>query len=209
MYLKLATVPGRKYDPNHVAKEFTTMKKFKHFTHEEDAFDDIFLQVETFSQVLNMTSLLLTLEDINDSHVYKKKRLFKVPLYLLQIEPIREPTLSVSLEGRSKENFEEETQEKSTHESEHSEPQSQNGGGNTNRESEKDTTRSTKDTTEQALAKKQEMVASTSAQSGKALIIALEQEWEQFNKRIHIDTNPEKHLNCKLPSKPNIMQIQK
>jgi len=59
--------------------------------------------------------------------VYRNKRLLKVPLDLLQIEPIREPTPSISLEGSSKENSEEETQEKSTHESEHSEQKSQNG----------------------------------------------------------------------------------
>lgn len=78
------------------------MVKVKQFTHEEDAFDDLFLQAETLSQVLHMESLLLTLEDVKDFHVYRKKRLLKVPLDLLQIEPIREPTPSVSLEGSSK-----------------------------------------------------------------------------------------------------------
>lgn len=60
MYLKLAIVPGRKYDPNDTVKEFTTMVKVKQFDHEEDNFDDLFLQVETFSQVQHTTSLLLT-----------------------------------------------------------------------------------------------------------------------------------------------------
>ena len=68
-----------------------------------------------------MASLLLAPEDINSFHVYRNKRLSKVPLDLLQIEPLRKPIPSVSLEGSSKENPEEETQEKSTHESEHSE----------------------------------------------------------------------------------------
>ena len=125
-----------------------------------------------------MASLLLSTEDINSFHVYRNKRLSKIPLDLLHIEPIREPTPSVSLEGSSKENSEEETQEKSTHESEHSERQSKNGGGNTNKESKKDTIGSTKETDEQALAKKQAEVDSTSTQLGKAPIIDLEQEWE-------------------------------
>jgi len=46
--MKLTTFPGRKYDPNGTAKDFNTMVKVKPFTHEEDAFDDLFLQKETF-----------------------------------------------------------------------------------------------------------------------------------------------------------------
>lgn len=114
--LKLAIVLGRQYDPNGIVKEFSTMVKVKQFTYEEDVFDDLFLQVETFSQVLHLASLLLTPEDINAFYVYKNKRLTKVPLDLLHIEPIREPTPNISLEGSSKENSQEETQEKSTHE---------------------------------------------------------------------------------------------
>lgn len=121
MFLKLDIVLGRKYDPNGIAKEFTTMVKVKQFTHEEDAFDDLFIKAETFSQVQHMASLVLTPDDINDFHVYKEKGLLKVPLDLLQIEPIREPTPSISLEGSSKENSKEETQGRSMHESEHSE----------------------------------------------------------------------------------------
>ena len=59
------------------------MVKVKKFTHEEDAFDDLFLQVETFSQVIHMESLLLTPKDINYFHVYRNMRLSKVPLDLL------------------------------------------------------------------------------------------------------------------------------
>ena len=53
MYLKLATVLGRHYHPNYVAKQFTNMVKVKQFNHEKDAFDDLLQGAETFSQVLH------------------------------------------------------------------------------------------------------------------------------------------------------------
>ena len=109
--LKLTTFPRRQYDSNGTAKDFTTMVKVKPFTHEEDAFDDLFLQKETFSEVMHMASLIFTPDDVKNFHVYRKRRLLKVPLDLFQIEPIREPTPDVSLEDSSKENSEEETQE--------------------------------------------------------------------------------------------------
>jgi len=83
MSTKLAIVLGRKYDQNGTVKEFNTMVKVKKITHEEDAFDDLFLQAKTFSQVLHMESLLLTSQDVKAFHVYRKKRLLKVPLDLL------------------------------------------------------------------------------------------------------------------------------
>lgn len=109
MSLKLATIQGRQYDLNQVAKDFTTMVKVKQFTHEEDSFDDCFQGAKTFAQVLHLASLQLIPYDINAFHVYRNKRLLKVPLDLLQIEPIRELTPSVSLDGSSEENSNEET----------------------------------------------------------------------------------------------------
>ena len=44
--LKLPKFLGRKYDPNGTAKDFTTMVEVKVFSHEEDAFDEIFYWVE-------------------------------------------------------------------------------------------------------------------------------------------------------------------
>lgn len=55
--LRLATFLGRQYDPNGTAKDFTTMVKVKPFTHEEDTFNDLFLQKETFLDVTHMESL--------------------------------------------------------------------------------------------------------------------------------------------------------
>jgi len=56
--IKLATFLGRQYNPNGTVKGFTTMLKVKPFTHEEDAFDDLFLKKETFLDVTHMASLL-------------------------------------------------------------------------------------------------------------------------------------------------------
>ena len=86
-----------------------------------------FYKKKHFSDVTHMASIIFASYDVEAFHVYIKRRL-KVPLDLLHIEPIREPTPSVSLEDISKCNSEEDTQERSTHESEHSEHQSQNGG---------------------------------------------------------------------------------
>jgi len=120
------------------------MVKVKVFSHEEDAFDDVFLQKETFTDVNHMASLLFDPEDLEAFHEYRERRLLKVPLDQLQIELIREPTPIISLEESSRENSkddsEAESQEKSTRESEKSEKQSQNGGSKS-KELEKDIAR--------------------------------------------------------------------
>ena len=102
--LKLPKFPRRQYDPNGTANAFTTLVKVKEFTHEEDAFHDIFLQKETFTDVKHMESLIFDLQELESFHEYKERRLLKVPLDQLQIEPIREPTPSISLEENSKDN---------------------------------------------------------------------------------------------------------
>lgn len=56
------------------------MVKVKKFTHEEDAFDDLLLQEEAYSQVLCLASILLTPDYVKAFHVYREKRLLKVPL---------------------------------------------------------------------------------------------------------------------------------
>jgi len=89
MSLKSIIVPRRQYDPNKIAKEFNTMVKVKQFSHEEDAFNDLFQGEKNFAQVLHSTSLQVSSKDINYFHVYRNKTPLKVPLDLLQIEPIR------------------------------------------------------------------------------------------------------------------------
>jgi len=74
-----------------------------------------------------MESLPFAPNDLEAFYEYRERRLLKVPLDLLQIEPIREPTPCLSLEessrGNSKEDSKAESQEKYTYESEHSEQQ--------------------------------------------------------------------------------------
>jgi len=73
--LKLATIPGWQYDPNDTTEDFTTMVKVKPFTHEEDTFDDLFIQKESISEVTHMESLLFSPDDVDAVHVYIKRRL--------------------------------------------------------------------------------------------------------------------------------------
>lgn len=81
--MKLATFLRRKYDPNDNVRNFTIMVKVMQFTHEGDAFDDLFLQEGKYSQVLQLAWVLLTPKYVKDFHVYIKKILLKVPLDLL------------------------------------------------------------------------------------------------------------------------------
>jgi len=71
--------------------------------------------------VNHMEQLLFDHEDLEKFYNYKERRLAMVPLDQLLIEPIREPTPSVTIEGDSKENSKSdsgvESQEKSIGES--------------------------------------------------------------------------------------------
>jgi len=77
------------------------MVNIKVFSNEEDAFDDIFLQKNTFTEVKHMAQLLFDREYLENFYSYKESMLSKVPLDQLLIEPIREPTPSVSGSGSS------------------------------------------------------------------------------------------------------------
>ena len=109
--LQLPKFPVRKYQPFDTFKNLTTLVKIKIFSNEEDAFDDIFLQKNTFTEVKNMAQLLFDREDLEKFYIYKERRLAKVPLDKLLTEPIRKPTPSVSLEGYSKGNSKTESRE--------------------------------------------------------------------------------------------------
>jgi len=69
----------------------------KVFSHEEYAFDDIFPQKETFTEVNHMSSLLFGQEELEVFHRYRERRSLKVSLDQLLIEPIREPNPSVRM----------------------------------------------------------------------------------------------------------------
>ena len=102
----------------------------------------------------HMAQLLFDREDLETFYKYRERRLTRVPLDQLLIEPIGDPTPSVILEGDSKENYKTdsgaESQEKPTKESEKS---SQNGKSR-RRESEKDTTQYTQKIAEETLVSK-------------------------------------------------------
>jgi len=97
------------------------MVKIKVFINEEDAFDDIFLQKNTFLELKHMAQLLFDHEDLEKFYSYRERRLATVPLDQFLIEPIREPTPNMTIEGDSKKNTKSnsraESQEKSIRES--------------------------------------------------------------------------------------------
>ena len=64
--LKLATVPGRQYDPNKVALNFTTLVQISRFEHEPDEFDDLFVSIEKFSQFYDLEKSKFQVEDMNN-----------------------------------------------------------------------------------------------------------------------------------------------
>lgn len=101
--LQLPNFPGRQYDPFGVVSNFTTTVKIKVFSHEEDPFDDAFLHKNTFREVQHTTQIVFDQESLQNFDNYRKQRLSKVPLDQLLIEPIREPTPSVSISEGSKE----------------------------------------------------------------------------------------------------------
>jgi len=67
------------------------------------SFDDVFLHKNTFKEVQHTTQIIFYQENLQNFDNYRKQRLSKVPLDQLLIEPIREPTPSVSISEDSKE----------------------------------------------------------------------------------------------------------
>ena len=63
--LKLAIVPGRQYDPDKVAFDFTTLVQIAKFEHEADDFDYLFVSIEKFSQVYDLAKSKFQAEDMN------------------------------------------------------------------------------------------------------------------------------------------------
>ena len=63
--LKLATVPGRQYDPNKVAFDFTNLVQISKFEHEPDIFDDLFVSIEKISRVYDLAKSKFQVEYMN------------------------------------------------------------------------------------------------------------------------------------------------
>lgn len=100
--LQFPKFPGRQYDPFGIVKDFTTMVKIRVFTHENDRFDDLFVQKNTFKEVRHMEQMIFDQEGPQTFDSYIRERLSKVPLDQLLIELEREPTPSISISGDSK-----------------------------------------------------------------------------------------------------------
>jgi len=83
--LNLATIPGRQFDPNKVAHNFTAQLKIRKFSHEDDDYDDLFESAEVFSQVQHLATLKLNPERVAQFKEYRERRLQNIPLGLLKI----------------------------------------------------------------------------------------------------------------------------
>ena len=126
--LQLPKFLGRQYDPFGVISNFTTMVKIKVFTNEEDLFDDVFLQKNTFREVLHMAQIQFDQEKLQKFNNYREQRLKKVPLDKFHIEPIREPTLNISISGSSEEEKSKSNSKKELAEKSDDQSKSENGG---------------------------------------------------------------------------------
>ena len=91
--------PGRQFDPYDVIKNFTTAVKIKVFSKEDDIFEDTFQQKSTLKEVLHMDQIQFPPAEFQEFKLYRERRLANIPLDKLHLEPIREPTPSISLSG--------------------------------------------------------------------------------------------------------------
>jgi len=97
--LQLPNFSSRQYDPFGIVKYFDTMVKIRIFTDEKNPFDDVFLQKNTFKEVQHMAQILFNQEGLQTFDNYRRRRLSRVPLVQLIIEPMRDPTPSASIDG--------------------------------------------------------------------------------------------------------------
>jgi len=86
--------PGRSFDPSDIVKNFTTAVKIKVFSKEDDIFDDMFQQKSTLKEVLHSSQMRFPPAEFQN-FIYRERR------YKLRLEPVREPTPSISLSGSS------------------------------------------------------------------------------------------------------------
>jgi len=99
--LQLFKFLGRPFDPHDIAKNFTTAVKIKVFSREDDLFDDIFQQKSTLEEITHAAQMQFSPEEFQQFKIYRERRLAIIPLEKLRLEPVREPTPSVSLSGSS------------------------------------------------------------------------------------------------------------
>ena len=71
------------------------------FSKEDDLFDDMFEEKCTFKEILHSSQTQFSPKEFQEFKMYRERRLTTIPLDNLCLEPLREPTPSVSLSGSS------------------------------------------------------------------------------------------------------------
>ena len=71
------------------------------FSKEDDLFDDMFQEKGTLKEVLHSAQMQFPPAEFQEFKIYRERRLANIPLDKLRLEPIREPTPSISLSGSS------------------------------------------------------------------------------------------------------------
>jgi len=74
------------------------------FSKEDDLFDDMFQQKNTLKEVLHFAQMQFPPAEFQEFKIYRERRLANIPLDKLRLEPVREPSPSISLSGSSRTN---------------------------------------------------------------------------------------------------------
>lgn len=116
--LQLFKFLGRQFDPYDIMKNFTTAIKIKVFSREDDLFHDAFQQKSTLKEIFHSAQMKFPPVEFQEFKMYRERRLANIHLGKLRLEPVREPTPSISLSGssgtdRSRSKFGGETPERS------------------------------------------------------------------------------------------------
>jgi len=180
--LQLPKCLGRQRHPFGIVKDFNTMIKIRVFTHEKDPFDDIFLQKNTFKEVQHMAQILFDQECLQEFDNYMIRRLSRVPLDQLIIEPMRDPTLSASIDGDSKEKSKENSRNESIEKYVNRFEKTSKNQHNKSEELIKYIAQSIAKSDQQSSLVKQVEASTSLTKQAKLLVIDLEEEWENFNR---------------------------
>jgi len=94
------------------------MVKIKVFTKEDDIFDNVFRQKSSLREILHITQIQFDQAKLQEFNHYIEQILANVPLDKLHIEPLRDPTPSITISGslgeeKSKSKSERESSKKS------------------------------------------------------------------------------------------------
>ena len=135
----------------------------------------------SFKEVLNSARAQLSPPDFQQFKLYRERILIPIPLDNLRLEPVREQTPSVSLNGSSSTS---KSKSKSDRDSEHS--NKSNGKEDKMEESIKDSAQSKELSQQQILTSQQTNPPPTNVQQ-QPITIELDKEWETFNQLINVE----------------------